>query len=415
MSDSTPSDLPDLAILGAGPVGLEAALAAHDAGLSFVVFEAAARPAAHVRSWGHVRLFTPWSMSVSARMRRHLEDAGHEVPASEETCPTGAELVARVLEPVAALPALAPGLRTGSRVRAVGREGLLKSDEIGTGGRAGRPFRLLVEGPDGAQRVERARAVLDCTGTWGNPNSLGAGGIPAPGEEAAAHFILRGIPSPEERAGLAGLRVLLVGAGHSAQTAARDLAEDAAAEGGPRVLWAVRSPDPDAGAVPDDPLPGRAELARRAHEILAGGAPGVEVVPGAEVTALDAAGEGVAVMLATSGGARRVEVDRIVSLTGSVGDASLYRQLQVHECYATSGPMSLAAALLGAGGGDCLVQPETGPDVLKNPEPDFFVLGSKSYGRNATFLLRVGWEQVDQAVGLLRESIPSSLRNAGAS
>ena len=40
----TPSPRPHVAVLGAGPVGLEAALAAVDAGLSFTVYEAAAEP-----------------------------------------------------------------------------------------------------------------------------------------------------------------------------------------------------------------------------------------------------------------------------------------------------------------------------------------------------------------------------------
>lgn len=31
-------------------------------------------------------------------------------------------------------------------------------------------------------------------------------------------------------------------------------------------------------------------------------------------------------------------MDHIVSLTGYTGDAGLYRQLQVHECYATAAP-----------------------------------------------------------------------------
>ena len=89
-------------------------------------------------------------------------------------------------------------------------------------------------------------------------------------------------------------------------------------------------------------------------------------------------------------------MDEVVSMTGAVGDASIYRQLQVHECYATEGPIGLAATLLGAAGGDCLVQEAAGSDVLRNPEPRFFVLGMKSYGRNNTFLLRVGWEQVEE-------------------
>ena len=389
-----------VAILGAGPVGLEAALATHDAGMDVTVYELADQVGGNVRDWAHVRLFTPWEMNVSPRARRHLERAGTEVPAGEER-PTGRELARRLLDPLAALPWIAPGVRTGVRVRSVGREGLLKDDEIGTGGRAGRPFRLLLADGEGREWVEEADVVLDCTGTWHRPNPLGAGGIPAPGESSAADRILRRIPAPEEMEELAGRRVLLVGAGHSAQTAARFLAESAEAHG-TRVTWAIRSGDPDFGAVADDPLPGRAQLAEEARRLASTEDGPLDAWPGTTVEGVSLSEAGVAVALATPGGPREVVVDRIVSLTGSVGDHGLYRQLQVHECYATSGPMGLSAALLGAGGGgDCLVQPEMGADVLRNPEPDFFILGSKSYGRNSTFLLRVGWDQVDQVFALL--------------
>lgn len=94
-------------------------------------------------------------------------------------------------------------------------------------------------------------------------------------------------------------------------------------------------------------------------------------------------------------------VDVVVSLVGGAPDASVYRQLQVHECYATEGVMSLAATLLGSEGGDCLAQVSSGVEALRNPEPRFFVLGSKSYGRNPTFLLRVGWEQVEEVFAAL--------------
>ncbi len=73
----------------------------------------------------------------------------------------------------------------------------------------------------------------------------------------------------------------------------------------------------------------------------------------------------------------------------------------MHECYATAAPMKLSAALLGAAAGDCLAQTSHGVEVLTNPEPGFFILGAKSYGRNNTFLMRVGWEQVAEVFGLL--------------
>ncbi|MGY8776523.1 MAG: flavoprotein, partial [Longimicrobiales bacterium] len=49
---------------------------------------------------------------------------------------------------------------------------------------------------------------------------------------------------------------------------------------------------------------------------------------------------------------------------------------------------------------DCLAQESHGADTLRNPEPSFYILGSKSYGRNTTFLLRVGWDQVDEVFSL---------------
>ena len=64
--------------------------------------------------------------------------------------------------------------------------------------------------------------------------------------------------------------------------------------------------------------------------------------------------------------------------------------------------MKLAAALLADGASaDCLEQRSHGAETLVNPEPGFFVLGAKSYGRNASFLMRVGWEQVEEVCRLL--------------
>ena len=308
-------------------------MAAAKAGMPFTVFEAAEDIAGNVRSWGHVRLFTPWDMNVSPGMRVCLQSQGMPVPSGDE-CPTGHELVARLLRPVAEAPEIAPRIRLGVRVLEVSREGLLKNEEIGTPARADPPFRLVIRDPDGTERVEHAEIVLDCTGTYGHPNALGSGGI-----------------------------------------------------------WALRGSDASSGAMPDDPLPARVALLKSAAEI-GSGATNVEVRMGRSVEALKQLGSQVAVMLRTADGAfEEIVVDRIIALTGSVGDPTLYRQLQVHECWATSGPMKLAAALLGSSSADCLAQASHGPEALKNPEPDFFLLGSKSYGRNNTFLLRVGWSR----------------------
>ncbi|HUO86357.1 MAG TPA: hypothetical protein VM617_03130, partial [Thermoanaerobaculia bacterium] len=348
------SKRPHVAILGAGPVGLDAALAAAEAGFPFTVYEQGTAAGAAVSEWGHVRLFSPWDLDVSPRQRQALAAAGEEVPEGT-SCPTGRELVDRLLAPLAALSPVAPRLILGTRVLAVGREGLTKHREIANEVRASRPFRLLLSDAEG-ERVEHADLVLDCTGTWGQPNRLGDGGIPAIGESALDGEIRRHLPDFEAEAEQwAGRTIFLAGSGHSAQTAACALAELAANRPGTRVVWAVD--ESLAPALPDDPLPERARLMRRAGELAEGMSAAGEALGGARVEALARNGHGVHVTLRHPDG-RHEEVlaERILSLTGYVGDHSLHRQLQVHQCYATEGPMKLSAALLGAAGagGDCL-------------------------------------------------------------
>lgn len=394
---------PHLAILGSGPTGLEAALAAAEKGYPFTLFEKASSVAGHVTGWGHVRLFTPWGMNVSPRMRKALEDAGHDVPDTPE-CPSGAELTDHAFRPIAELPDLRERVRYGAEIRQVGRKGLLKHEEIASAERAGRPFRLLVE-QGGEESVFEADVVLDCTGN-SVPNTVGDGGIAAPGESTLGDRICRQIPDfAKESENWAGKTVLLVGAGHSAQTALRDLLELE----GTWVEWALRGSGGSFGLADDDPLPQRKELAQYAAQAAENPPESLTLHRGVVIDTIRRQGSGIEVSLRRQDGTMKsVQVDRILALTGQVGDHTIYRQLQVHECYATTGPMKLAAALMASSGngGDCLQQTSLGPEALKNPEPGFFILGSKSYGRRTDFLMRVGWEQVDEVFQLLDNTTP---------
>ena len=172
-------------------------------------------------------------------------------------------------------------------MQAVGREGLLKHHAIGGGERAGRRFRLLVTGPDACERIDHADVVLDCSGSWAIPNALGDAGIPAPGERALEDRIARRIPDfAAEPHAWAGRTILLTGAGHSAQTAARELASLAREAPGTRVVWAVRDAEPDWGAVPADPLTERAALTAAAEELARGASPHVELRTARSVEAI---------------------------------------------------------------------------------------------------------------------------------
>ena len=383
-----------VAIIGAGPIGIEAALRAADQGYPVTVYEAGREVAAHVRDWAHVPLFTSWDMSISPLARRTISD----LPTGDG-CPTGAQLADATDRLAAALPA--GTVRLSTRIEAVGRAGLVKSDEIGTPRRAHQPFRLLACHPDGSETVEQAQVVVDCTGSYALPNALGNGGVPAPGERTLHHRIQRRIPDLNggDRALYAGRKILLVGAGKSAQTAARDLADLAASEPDTSVIWAVRSDNPSWGEVAGDPLLQRQGLVDLARKVAGGHVDRVQLHRGVCVDGLHEGTEGHLTVRLSDG--TQVTVDQILALVGSVGDAGLHRQLQVHQCYATEGVMNLAAQLLAETGGDCLTQSAKGIEALRNPEPDFFILGSKAYGRNNTFLLHAGWEQVDQVLTAL--------------
>ena len=74
--------------------------------------------------------------------------------------------------------------------------------------------------------------------------------------------------------------------------------------------------------------------------------------------------------------------------------------------------MALAAAVQAEGlkspgtQGDCLSQVSHGPESLRTPEPGFFILGAKSYGRNTAFLLKIGHQQIVDALTLLATETP---------
>ena len=87
-----------------------------------------------------------------------------------------------------------------------------------------------------------------------------------------------------------------------------------------------------------------------------------------------------------------LRVERIVANVGYRPDRTIYSELQVHSCYATDGPMPLASRLVDQaqsmpGPPTAWTGPSHGPESLRTSEPNFYILGSKSYGRSSQFLL----------------------------
>ncbi|MBI4605789.1 MAG: FAD-dependent oxidoreductase [Planctomycetes bacterium] len=396
--------MPRIAILGAGPIGLEAALYAKGLGLEPVVYERGA-VGENVRRWGFVRLFSPWRLNVSPLGLQALARRGAALP-DPGACPTGRELVERYLEPIAA--SLGTAVRAGTAVKAISRCGLLKGDGVGGRRRSRAPFRLLVSAR-GRDEEALAEVVLDATGVYATPCSLGDGGIPALGESAVEPAIERHLTDVRgaDRARFEGKTILVVGTGYSAATMLEELLLLRREAPATRVVWVRRSTGPDPFPFfENDPLPERSRLAREGNRIAAEPPEGVTLISGVTVRALSRDSDRVRVELrAVDGGGmpQTLTVDRLLACVGYRPDSTIHQELQVHQCYASEGPMTLAAALLGGSSGDCLAQGGVDADTLVNPEPGFFILGHKSYGRRSDFLLRVGREQVRDVFTLLRD------------
>jgi thioredoxin reductase len=320
-----------------------------------------------------------------------------------------------MIEPAAHVPALAKRLHTHAQVVHVGRRGLVKSDD-GAERRRAQPFRLLVRDAGGRENFLHAFTVIDASGVYGQPNWAGDGGIPARGELYLAPQLSYHVDDVLglRRERYAGKRVMVIGAGASAATSVGDLARLAADAPGTSVVWVTRGAAAalDAARRDDDPLPERRALLERARGFARGGDPAVTHVGGARVEGFEfnSATHRYRVALAIGDQPRVEEVDQIIVNTGFAPDASLYRELQIHECWSSGGPMKLSAALSESGASDCLTVPAFGADALEHPEPDFYILGHKSYGRNPHFLLETGYRQVADVV----ERIASRLRSGAA-
>ena len=211
-----------IAIIGAGPVGLAAAAHALERGLKPVVFEAGPAAGHAISQWGHVRMFSPWEYNIDTASARLLATVGWNSP-DPEVYPTGGDLVAAYIAPLATRTALAKHIKTNAEVRAISRVGF---DKLKTEG----PRECTVRDPlsqrQGTRDVARGRRHRRVR-HMGRVRIQPALEACPPSARLSTH---RGSPtacptcSGRERARYAGKTVAVLGAGHSAVGTLIDLA-----------------------------------------------------------------------------------------------------------------------------------------------------------------------------------------------
>ncbi len=397
------SELPTdrVAIIGGGPIGLEAALRVAEAGLEPIVFEKG-EVAENVLAWGHIKLFTPFGMNSSAIGRKAIADwRGADVLPAEDELLSGGEYAERYLIPLSQLKAIEDCVHEDTMVESVGRRWFHKS-EAGSE-RGSDLFELLVMTPD-HERYELANAVLDCSGTYPNYRWVGGGGQGCPGETDALrdhNYTLQDIAGEQSEFYL-GKHTLIVGSGFSAATAICALGELQQQNAQTRVTWITRR----SGGSPmqrqsDDPLLERDRIAATANELVLSGK--VEWLTDQRIVRLNKTRKFVVMLESRTGVREEHRFDNMIAHTGFRPDTSLYEELRIPANISTEAPTNPGGVLAISGSCDCLNQPTPTAELLATPEAGFFVLGSKSYGRHGHFLLQDGLKQIEAVLPLVVE------------
>jgi len=274
---------------------------------------------------------------------------------------------------------------------------------MGAAARSSSMFQVLTQSNEG-EDYHYFDIVFDCSGCFEKRVNFGRGGLPAIGE--------RTLPSKNcthkiaTRGSNDSSVVAVFGSGYSAATSVRNLISSTSVS---KVYWLTRKSKSSNlfEVIENDPLPSRKSLcelgnklsdthegskcsvignvAARKVEIIEDEKCRIHLEPLLDDSSVNGNNNTIPPF---------IDVDKIHNNCGLRPDTSIHSELQVHYCYASDGPMKLAASL--GGGGDCLAQTSKGVETLLNPEPNFFICGIKSYGRNSSYLLKMGIAQSEE-------------------
>lgn len=418
------------AVIGTGPIGLEAALYARYLGFEVAIYDQG-EICEHVRRWSHVELVTPFRENSTPlgrqALRAHDENVVLPAPAAMHTAQ---EWLDQYLLPLANTDLLVDAFRLQTRVTDVSRLTYSKTDVEGIQldgeeeERRDEPLRVMAVGPDGKETVDYFDAVIDASGVLSQPLGIGPGGAPAIGERALAERIDRILLREDDLTALPrGANVLLIGTELSAARQIAKLAEVAARDPEFRCVWisrggpaSLRSADPGEPyrIVPKDLQGPRGQILSQANE-LAKSAPWLKFVTDAAVEEIGAQKSGsleggrldvrfIGRSGLPEGFAETQSFDRVLAFVGYRPDWSMASECQLKLDPASDGPALLAAALFD-GQADAFEAKMRfcESDALLHPEADYYALGAKSFGRLSGFFLPYGYGQIREVFAYVNE------------
>ena len=391
------NDLP-VAIVGGGPAGLAAAAHLTLRGLPFLLFEAGRTVASNILSWQHVRVFSPWRYNIDKAARQLLEETDWIAP-DDEALPTGRELYEHYFKPLADLPDLKSFIHTNSKVMAIGSKNM---DKMKSWDREDLPFVLQVRKHNEVAFYE-VRAVIDASGTWNNPNPVGSGGVFAIGEIENSDNIFYGIPDVLgiSKGRYANKSIAVVGGGHSAINTIIGLEKLQREFPATTIHWILRKKSLHEvyGGQEKDALPARGALGIGIEQLV--NEEKVNVYTPFQVQEIRKH-EGKMVLIGHKHDELQAlpNIDEIISNTGSRPNFTFLREVRLRVDSALESSAAIAE-LIDPNIHSCGTVRPHGEKELRHDDHEFYIVGSKSYGRAPTFLMATGYEQVRSVVAAL--------------
>lgn len=394
-----------IAIIGAGSIGLAAAAHLVEHKQAFILLKAGHEVAHNIRTWGHVTLFSPWRYNIYKAAKAILDASDWEEP-NLDTLPTGHELIDLYLKPLSNLMQIKPHIQLNSKVVGISRQ---FNDKMKTKNRVEQSFIIYIEQENDIRMIE-ARAVIDVTGTWGNPNPANSTGIWLQNEKALANHIEYGIPAINTNTKrYANKKIAVIGGGHSAINTLLALAELQEENPVTKLVWIMRkkSVEEAYGGEEKDALAARGALGVRIRELVDTGK--VEVITPFYISQVKK--EENIHIVGTINGEQKVLTgfEELIVNAGNRPDLSINSELRLSIDTATESVQALAP-LIDPNEHSCGTVRAHGEEILRQPEKNFYIVGAKSYGRAPTFLMATGYEQVRSITAYLSGDEEASKR-----
>ncbi|KAB7672214.1 NAD(P)-binding domain-containing protein [Bacillus sp. B1-b2] len=404
---SIDKELP-IAIIGAGPVGLAAAAHLIQYKQKVIILEAGTEVGANILTWKHIRLFSQWKYNIDKAASSLLEKYGWETP-DLEGIPTGKELVENYLIPLSKIPELQEVIALNKKVLSIAKKNM---DKMKTANRDNVPFVIYTEHKGTIQVIE-ARAVIDATGTWGNPNPANSNGVWLESEQYLSENIFYGLPDilGESINRYKNKKVAVIGSGHSAINALLELGRLKEKNPLTEIIWVIRKErvEDAYGGEEKDALEARGLLGSKIHEMVDKGK--VRVHTSFRVKELiKNNNSNININGEVKGVKSEIQlIDEVIVNTGNRPNYSFLNELRTKVDFATESVEAISS-LIDPNLHSCGTVRPHGEKELRQPEKNLYIVGSKSYGRAPTFLMATGYEQVRSIAAYMAGDIESSER-----